>query len=231
MANRSRKHLTPKASTRVQKARETDIQHMTVKELRSYISNEGKRLNQQLVQLEKTGMDKQSFAYERLTSRPEYTKYLGLSKSGHIKVNLSTKGLTRGAMQRIAGVIEKFANTKTITQSGIESYYKNVFGSLRESYSGMSRLTDDQLADILKTDGFDHAKGTLGSDTIMSLIAGGVTPERMKQFLEDSGSLKTSDEMIDKYNEIMSVGVSDYEKQFFDVPDTEFVPFPYTSAT
>lgn len=225
MAGRSRKHLTPKASTRVQRARETDIQHMTVSQLRSYIANEGKRLNQQLVQLEKTGMTTQSFAYERLTSRPEYTKYLGMSKSGHVKINLSTRGLKRGAMQRIAGIIEKFANAKTITQSGIESYYSGVFNSLRNSYAGMSKLTDDQLADILKTEGFAHAKATVGSDTIMKMIANSVSPQRMKEMLEDAGSLTTSDAMIESYNNIMSRKITTAESPFVPVPDYVFVPF------
>lgn len=225
MANRSRKHLNPKASTRVQQARATDIQHMTMSQLRSYIANEGKRLNQQLVQLEKTGMTTQSFAYERLTSRPEYTKYLGMSKSGHIKINLSTRGLKRGAMQRIAGVIEKFANAKTITQSGIESYYGNLFGSLRETYPQMATLTNDQLADILKTEGFAHAKSTLGSDTIMKMIATAVTPERMMKFLDASGSLTTDDKMIEKYNSIMGKRIAKRETPFVRVPKGEFIPF------
>ena len=198
---------------------------MTMAQLRSYIANEGKRLNQQLVQLEKTGMTTQSFAYERLTSRPEYTKYLGTSKSGHVKVNLSTRGLKRGAMQRIAGVIEKFANAKTITQSGIESYYGNVFGALREKYPKMSTLTNDQLADILKTEGFAHAKSTLGSDVIMKMIATAVTPERMMKFLEASGKLTTSDEMIDDYNSIMGKRIARRETPFVRVPKGEFIPF------
>lgn len=225
MASRSRKHLNPKASTRVQQARKADIQHMTVAELRSYIANEGKRLNQQLVQLETSGMTQQSFAYERLTSRPEYTKYLGTSRSGHVKVNLSTRGLKRGAMQRIAGIIEKFANAKTITQSGIESYYGNLFDSLRKTYPGMSSLTNDQLADILKTEGFAHAKSTLGSDVIMRMIEKAVTPERMSKFLEDSGQWTTSDKMVDEYNKIMTKRVARRESPFVRVPKGEFVPF------
>lgn len=228
MANRSRKHLNPKASTRVQRARSTDIQHMTMVQLRSYIANEGKRLNQQLVQLEKSGITQQSFAYERLTSRPEYTKYLGVSKSGHVKINLSTRGMKRGQMQRIAGVIEKFANAKTITQSGIESYYGNLFDSLRKSYPAMSTLTNDQLADILKTEGFAHAKSTLGSDTIMRMIADSVTPERMSKFLEDSGQWTTSDKMVDEYNKIMSKRITKREQPFARVPKGVFIPFEKT---
>lgn len=228
MGNRSRKHLNPKASTRVQRARSTDIQHMTMVQLRSYIANEGKRLNQQLVQLEKSGITQQSFAYERLTSRPEYTKYLGVSKSGHVKINLSTRGMKRGQMQRIAGVIEKFANAKTITQSGIESYYGNLFDSLRKTYPAMSTLTNDQLADILKTEGFAHAKSTLGSDTIMRMIADSVTPDRMSKFLEDSGQWTTSDKMVDEYNKIMSKRITKREQPFARVPKGVFVPFEKT---
>ena len=63
--------LKPKASTQVQQAREADLQHMSSKELRSYIANEGKRLNQQIVEIEKRGLERESFAYEKLTSKPQ----------------------------------------------------------------------------------------------------------------------------------------------------------------
>lgn len=202
--------LKSRASSQLQEAREADLQYMTLKELRSYIANEGKRLNQQIVEIEKRGLEKESFAYEKLTSKPQYRDYLGTSKSGHLKVNLSTRGMSRPELQRMANVIQKFSQAQTMTASGIKQYYENVFNGLRDTYPGMSKLTDDQLADILKTEGFLHAKGVVGSDTVMKLIQKAASPEQMIEFLKASGSLDTHEESIEKYNEIMGTS-GDFE--------------------
>lgn len=202
--------LKSRASSQLQEAREADLQYMTIKELRSYIANEGKRLNQQIVEIEKRGLEKESFAYEKLTSKPQYRDYLGTSKSGHLKVNLSTRGMSRPELQRIANVIQMFSQAQTMTASGIKQYYENVFNGLRDTYPGMSELTDDQLADILKTEGFLHAKGVVGSDTVMKLIQKAASPEQMIEFLKASGSLDTHEESIEKYNEIMGTS-GDFE--------------------
>lgn len=202
--------LKSRASSQLQEAREADLQYMTLKELKSYIANEGKRLNQQIVEIEKRGLEKESFAYEKLTSKPQYRDYLGTSKSGHLKVNLSTRGMSRPELQRMANVIQKFSQAQTMTASGIKQYYENVFNGLRDTYPGMSKLTDDQLADILKTEGFLHAKGVVGSDTVMKLIQKAASPEQMIEFLKASGSLDTHEESIEKYNEIMGTS-GDFE--------------------
>lgn len=202
--------LKSRASSQLQEAREADLQYMTLKELRSYIANEGKRLNQQIVEIEKRGLEKESFAYEKLTSKPQYRDYLGTSKSGHLKVNLSTRGMSRPELQRMANVIQMFSQAQTMTASGIKQYYENVFNGLRDTYPGMSKLTDAQLADILKTEGFLHAKGVVGSDTVMKLIQKAASPEQMIEFLKASGSLDTHEESIEKYNEIMGTS-GDFE--------------------
>lgn len=202
--------LKSRASSQLQEAREADLQYMTLKELKSYIANEGKRLNQQIVEIEKRGLEKESFAYEKLTSKPQYRDYLGTTKSGHLKVNLATRGMSRPELQRMANVIQKFSQAQTMTASGIKQYYENVFNGLRDTYPGMSKLTDDQLADILKTEGFLHAKGVVGSDTVMKLIQKAASPEQMIEFLKASGSLDTHEESIEKYNQIMGTS-GDFE--------------------
>jgi hypothetical protein len=159
-------------------------------------------------------MEKEAYAYQKLTSQGKYKDFLGTSKSGHIKVNLSTRGKSRAEMQRIANVIQLFSQAQTITVSGTKQYYKNVYEGMRKAYPGMADLTDGQIADIINTEGFFHAMGTLGSDTVMKLIEKAVDPDYMMKFLEASGSLNTLDESISKFNEIMrSSG-----KEFEDVP-------------
>ena len=208
---RTRQYLNPKASSRVNKARNADIKGMSSKELSSYIAQEGKRLNQQIAEIEKRGLQTASFAYERLTSKPTYALYLGVSKSGRTKINLSTRGMSRSEKQQLAGVIRKFSQAKTMTKSGIESYNKNVINSLRASYSGMSDLSNNQIADILKPTGFAHIKGTVGSNVIMKLIERGASYDAMKEYLEAAGTLQTVDTAVTRYNEINSEYSGDFE--------------------
>lgn len=199
---KANRHVNQQASTRVRRARAVDLQHMTSAQLSSYIANEGKRLNQQLVEIEKRNMQSASYAFERLTSNPNYSRYLGTSKSGHTKVNLSTRGMTRGQKQQLAKVIEKFAGAKTITVSGIESYNRNVAGALKAHYTDMDKLTDIQLTDILKTEGFAHMKATVGSETVMRMIASAQSPEVMLDFLRSSGAIETRAKALKDYGKI-----------------------------
>lgn len=224
MASRLRtnkKHLNPKASSQVQKARTSEISSMSNKELRSYIANEGKRLNQQIVEIEKRGLQTASFAYEKLTSKPVYAQYLGNTKSGHTKINLATRNKSRSEMLQMANIIRKFSQSKTMTKSGIIEYNKSGLSSLRNRYQGMNRLSDAQLADILKTTGFAHIKGTVGSDVVMKMISQSASYEAMKSYLEASGTLQTVDKAISDYNKIQAAYSGDFEP----ISAGLFIPF------
>ena len=208
---------TPKASKQVQVARDADVKKMTVKQLKLYIANEGKRLNQQLVEIQKRGLQRESFAYSKLVDTPRYATYLGTSKSGRVKVNLATRGKSRGEMQRVAGLIQQFANTKTITVTGIKSYYASVFQKLRANYEGFGDLSDEQLADILKTEGFAHAKAVVGSANIFTMIHESADINEMKDYLEKTGSLKSKYKMIKQFQK--------YHPDFMPVPAGKKTPF------
>lgn len=208
---------TSKASPQVQVARDANVKSMTVKQLKLYIANEGKRLNQQLVEIQKRGLQRESFAYSKLVDTPRYAQYLGTSKSGRVKVNLAIRGKSRGEMQRIAGLIQQFANTKTITVTGIKQYYKSVFKSLRSKYEGFGDLSDEELADILKTEGFAHAKAVLGSDVIFSMIHKSADVNFMKDYLESTGELQSKYAMRKRYNNM--------RKDFQPVPAGVVTPF------
>ena len=215
-----KKYINPKASSNVYRARDIDVQKMGSKELKSYIQNEGKRLNQQLVELQKKGYTDQSFAYSKLTETPRYAEFLGLSKSGKVKVNLNTRGKTRSQLQRIANVIQRFVTTKTITISGIKDYYKNVFTTLRGKYKGFGSLSDEQLADILKTDGFSHAKAVLGSDTIFKMIHQEADVDFMAEYLDRIGDLKTRDAAELEFDKMKKL-----KSGFTPVPEGMEIPF------
>lgn len=191
------------AGRNVQKARQIDIRKATSKQLREYIANEGKRLNQQIVTLEKRGLEKSSFAYQNLTNRSSNRPWLGVTASGHIKVNLSTRGLSKQKLQQLAGVIQGTARAQTITPSGIKKYYGRVFASLREHYPGLAQFSDDELSDIFTTMGFKSAMGTLGSDRLMQMIASSNSAESIEHFIESSNGYETVMEATKEYNKIM----------------------------
>lgn len=215
-----KKYINPKASSNVYYARQIDVQKMGSKELRAYVQNEGKRLNQQLAELQKRGYTDRSFAYSKLTETPRYAEFLGLSKSGKVKINLNTRGKSRAQLQRVANIIERFANTKTITISGIKDYYKNVFTTLRGKYEGFGNLTDEQLANILKTDGFTHAKGVLGSDIIFKMLHQAADVDFMEKYLENIGDLKTREAAELEFDRMQGL-----LKGFTPVPDDVVIPF------
>ena len=193
---------TAKPSAQTMRSRTADVQKMSIKQLKSYIANEGKRLNQQLVEIQKRGLQQESFAYSKLVDTPRYSPFLGKSKSGKVKVNLSTRGKTRGGMMQVASLIQQFINTKTMTVTGIKEYYKSVFATLRSKYDGFGDLSDEELADILKTEGFAHAKAVLGSDVMFKMIHEAADVNFMQNFLEQSGALKSKYAMTKTYKRL-----------------------------
>ena len=178
-----------------------DIHGATVKELRQYIANEGKRLNQQLVEIQKRGLTESSFGYETLVNQSKNREYLGVSKSGKLKINLNTRGLDRGELQRLAGLINRTVSYQTITVTGIKQYYGRVFDKLRERYPELKNMTDAQLSDILKTEGWESAQGTVGSEQAFRMIASADDANKVMGFLETSGAGKSIASYVSDFNE------------------------------
>lgn len=190
------------------KPREIDVHGATIKELRSYIANEGKRLNQQLVEIQKRGLEKTSFGYEALVESGKNREFLGVSKSGKVKINLNTRGMDRAQLQRLAGTINRGITYKTVTVSGIKEYYGSVFSSLRdnEGYEGLKNFTDEELADILKTEGWESAKMTLGSEQAFKMIGSVNNAEMIKNFLQTEGAGKSISDYVEDFNEATGAG-------------------------
>lgn len=177
-----------------------DVHSASVKELRAYIANEGKRLNQQLVELQKRGKTESSFGYKALVDASKNREFLGVSKSGKLKINLNTRGMERGELQRLAGLINRTTSYQTITVTGIKAYYKQVFASLREKYPELKDMTDDQLADILETEGWESAKGTVGSGQAFRMIGTADSADKVVSFLENSGAGKSISSYVKDFN-------------------------------
>lgn len=178
-----------------------DVHGATVKELRAYIANEGKRLNQQLVEIQKRGLTETSFGYEALANSSKNREFLGVSKSGRLKVNLNTRGMERGELQRLAKLIDRTTAYQTITVTGIKEYYGRVFAKLREKYPGLAQFSDKQLEDILKTEGWESAKASVGSSQAFEMIGSADNADKIMAFLESSGAGKSIESYVKDFNE------------------------------
>lgn len=200
----------------VQKARQIDIRSATKEQLRMYISQEGKRLNWQISQLEKNGMETSSFAYQNLVNQSSNRPFLGKSSSGSTKFNLSTRGKTRQQMEAMASIIQKTVNSQTITVSGIKNYYKTVFDSLRKRYPELNKFSDEELADIFTTMGFESAKNKLGSDRLMQMVAQAKNADSIENYIEQANGFETIISAENKYNEIMGTNFEYTKTSPFD---------------
>ena len=178
-----------------------DVHGATVKELRSYIANEGKRLNQQLVEIQKRGLSETSFGYEALVNSSKNREFLGVSKSGRLKVNLNTRGMERGELQRLARLIDRTTAYQTITVTGIKDYYARVFAKLRSKYPGLAQFSDKQLEDILKTEGWESAKASVGSSQAFEMVGSADNADKIMAFLESSGAGKSIESYVKDFNE------------------------------
>lgn len=183
-----------------------DIHGATVKELRAYIANEGKRLNQQLVEIQKRGLTETSFGYEALANSAKNREFLGVSKSGRLKINLNTRGMERGELQRLARIIDRTTAYQTITVTGIKDYYGRVFATLRAKYPGLAKFTDKQLEDILKTEGWESAKATVGSSQAFEMVGSADSADKIMEFLESSGAGKSIESYVKDFNKLTGAG-------------------------
>lgn len=200
----------------VQKSRQINIRSATKEQLRLYISQEGKRLNWQIAELEKRGLERSSFAYQNLIDRSANQQYLGKSKSGHMKIKLNTRAMTKQQMQSLASVISATVNSQTITPSGIKNYYKSVFDSLRKRYPELQKFSDDELADIFTTMGFESAKNKLGSDRLMQMISQSKNAQSIQDYIEQSNGFETIISAERKFNDIMETEFTYVKTSPFD---------------
>lgn len=180
------------AGRKVQKPRQIDIKRASTEALKRYIANEGKRLNQQIAQIEKRpDYVKASFAYKKLTESPATAQYLGVNKSGRTKIELNTRGKSHQQLQELANLIRKYSGAQTMTVQGIKQYYGKVFCTLRAKYPGLNKFSDEQLADILTTEGFESSKGADGSDRIFKLISESNDVDSIVEYIEKRSGFET----------------------------------------
>lgn len=188
---------------------EIDIRTATNKQLIQYIQSEGKRANTALTALENAKQDKRSIAYQYLSSKKQ--KFITTSKSGHLKIDLKTRGKSRGELMAQASVIQGFRKAKTSTVGGTKKHYSMTFQSLKDKQK-LANITQEQWEDIYETMGFQSFYNQFGSEEVMELIRHSENPEDVVKALQEAGTFKVSRDafrLVDKLKIMRNTDFSD----------------------
>ena len=101
-----------------------NLSNLTTERLKAYVASHGKKVNQRIVTLEEYGQ-RNVFAYRYVSDNiPDYMKEK--SQSGHLKLNIRTRGKTRNELLELATVIQNVENAKTSTLKGIKKVYNKM---------------------------------------------------------------------------------------------------------
>ena len=112
-----------------------------LEELRNEVETKAKRANQRLRQLEKSGIDESSRAYQA-TARKAYDGLPGYTqtKAGNIAFDRRLAGKTIAELEAEKEELDKFLDPGTIHTSTVRGYKE----SLRKSFEGYKRSTGDK---------------------------------------------------------------------------------------
>ena len=112
-----------------------------LEELRNEVDTKAKRANQRLRQLEKSGIDESSRAYQ-VTARNVYDGLPGYvtTRAGNIAFDRRFKSKTIEDLEKELKELDKFLDQGTIHTSTVRGYKE----SLRKSFEGYKRSTGDK---------------------------------------------------------------------------------------
>lgn len=123
-----------------------NLNNLSTERLKAYVASHGKKVNQRLVTLEEYGQ-RNVFAYRYVSDKiPDYMKEK--SKSGHLKLNIRTRGKSRNELLELATVIQNVEKAKTSTLKGI-----------KKTYDKMKRQTEIALGVDIPDDDFQQIFG------------------------------------------------------------------------
>ena len=101
-----------------------NLNNLSTERLKAYVASHGKKVNQRIVTLEKYGQ-RNVFAYRYVSDNiPDYMKEK--SQSGHLKLNIKTRGKSRNELLELATVIQNVEKAKTSTIKGIKKTYNKM---------------------------------------------------------------------------------------------------------
>lgn len=101
-----------------------NLSNLSTERLKAYVASHGKKVNQRIVTLEEYGQ-RNVFAYRYVSDNiPDYMKEK--SQSGHLKLNIRTRGKSRNELLELATVIQNVEKAKTSTLKGIKKTYNKM---------------------------------------------------------------------------------------------------------
>ena len=101
-----------------------NLNSLSTERLKAYVASHGKKVNQRIVTLEEYGQ-RNVFAYRYVSDNiPDYMKEK--SQSGHLKLNIRTRGKSRNELLELATVIRNVEKAKTSTLKGIKKTYNKM---------------------------------------------------------------------------------------------------------
>lgn len=142
------------------------LNNLSTERLKAYISSHGKKVNQRLVTLEDYGQ-RNVFAYRYVSDKiPDYMKEK--SQSGHLKLNIRTRGKSRNELLELATVIQNVEKAKTSTLKGIKKTYDKMKKKTEESLG--VEIPDEDFQQIFGQQAFIRFTEKFGSKQYVRLV-------------------------------------------------------------
>ena len=183
-----------------------NLRNLTTERLKAYVASHGKKVNQRIVTLEEYGQ-RNVFAYRYISDNiPDYMKQK--SQSGHLKLNIRTRGKSRNELLELATVIQNVEKAKTSTLKGIKKTYNKM---KRETEKALGvELSDKDFHKTFGQQAFKNFSEKFGSKQYVRMVKEYGYKETQKviekayrdniQTLYDIESLITNNK-FNKYNE------------------------------
>lgn len=183
-----------------------NLSNLSTERLKAYVASNGKKVNQRIVTLEKYG-NRNVFAYRYVSDNiPDYMKEK--SQSGHLKLNIRTRGKSRNELLELATVIQNVEKAKTSTLKGIKKTYNKM---KRETERALGvELSDKDFHKTFGQQAFKNFSEKFGSKQYVRMVKEYGYEETQKaiekayseniQTLYDIESLITNNN-FNKYNE------------------------------
>ena len=143
-----------------------NLNNLSTERLKAYVASHGKKVNQRLVTLEDYGQ-RNVFAYRYVSDKiPDYMKEK--SQSGHLKLNIKTRGKNRNELLELATVIRNVENAKTSTIKGIKKTYNKM---KRETEKALGvKLSDKDFKKTFGQQAFTNFSEKFGSKQYVRMV-------------------------------------------------------------
>ena len=143
-----------------------NLSNLTTERLKAYVASHGKKVNQRIVTLEEYGQ-RNVFAYRYVSDNiPDYMKEK--SQSGHLKLNIRTRGKSRNELLELATVIQNVEKAKTSTLKGIKKTYNKM---KRETEKALGvELSDKDFHKTFGQQAFKNFSDKFGSKQYVRMV-------------------------------------------------------------